>query len=114
MFFHIIYQIIVNQNYQNVVFADKFLTVSNLTDRTMESTTLKPSEDWRSLTIYQVMVGSFLHGEDGAEGYDDMWRPAGERKDGNLRGVINALDHIKGLGVNAIWLTPIFDSHQDR
>ena len=80
----------------------------------MESTTLKPSEDWRSLTIYQVMVGSFLHGEDGAEGYDDMWGPAGERKDGNLRGVINALDHIKGLGVNAIWLTPIFDSSESN
>lgn len=66
--------------------------------------------DWRSLTIYQVMVSSFLHADDGADGYNELWGPDGERKDGNLRGVIDALDHIKGLGVNAIWLTPIFDS----
>lgn len=56
------------------------------------------------------MVGSFVHSDKGAEGYDNMWGPEGERKDGNLRSVISALDHIAGLGVNAIWLTPIFDS----
>ena len=78
----------------------------------MESMTLRPSEDWRSLTIYQVMVGSFLHGEDGAKGYKDLWGPEGERKNGNLRGVIDALDHIKSLGATAIWLTPIFDSSE--
>lgn len=78
----------------------------------MESMTLRPSEDWRSLTIYQVMVGSFLHGEDGAKGYKDLWGPEGERKNGNLRGVIDALDHIKSLGTTAIWLTPIFDSSE--
>ncbi len=76
----------------------------------MEQTEFQPTSDWRSLTIYQVMVGSFLHGDDGARGYDELWGPDGERKDGNLRGVIDALDYIKGLGVNAIWLTPIFDS----
>lgn len=78
----------------------------------MKTTDLKPEKDWRALTIYQVMVSSFIHAEDGAEGYTDLWGPAGERKDGNLRGVIEALDHIKGLGVNAIWLTPVFDSSQ--
>lgn len=78
----------------------------------MEQNTLKPTADWRGLTIYQVMVGSFLHGEGGAEGYNALWGPEGERKDGNLRGVIDALDYIKGLGVNAIWLTPIFDSSE--
>ena len=67
-------------------------------------------KDWRSLTIYQIMVGSFIHSEDGADGYNKLWGPDGERKDGNLQGVIDALDHIKRLGVTAIWLTPIFDS----
>ena len=76
----------------------------------MDKKPYKPSSDWRSLTIYQVMVGSFLHGKDGAEGYDSLWGPENERKDGNLRGVISALDHIARLGANAIWLTPIFDS----
>lgn len=66
--------------------------------------------DWRELSIYQIMVGSFQHGEGGASGYSDMWGPEGHRKNGNLRGIINALDYIKELGMNAIWMTPIFDS----
>lgn len=71
---------------------------------------MEHNEDWRALTIYQVMVSSFIHSDDGADGYNRLWGPDGERKNGNLRGVIDALDYIKGLGVNAIWLTPIFDS----
>ncbi len=68
------------------------------------------SGDWRELSIYQIMVGSFQHGEGGATGYTDMWGPEGHRKDGNLRGIINSLDYIRDLGMNAIWMTPIFDS----
>ena len=66
--------------------------------------------DWRELSIYQIMVGSFQHGKGGASGYSDMWGPSGHRKNGNLRGIINALDYIKDLGMNAIWMTPVFDS----
>lgn len=68
------------------------------------------ADDPRSLTIYQIMVASFRHGEGGAPGYTAMWGPDGHTKNGNLLGVIEALDHIKDLGANAIWLTPIFDS----
>lgn len=68
------------------------------------------SGDWRELSIYQIMVGSFQHGNGGASGYSDMWGPEGHRKNGNLRGIIDALDYIKDLGMNAIWMTPIFDS----
>ena len=66
--------------------------------------------DHRELTIYQIMVASFQHGEGGGEGYNAMWGPDGERKNGNLRGIINALDYIKSLNVNAIWMTPVFDA----
>lgn len=68
--------------------------------------------DPRELTIYQIMVASFRHDPDGADGYNAMWGPDNHLKSGNLRGVITALDHIKSLGVNAIWLTPIFDSSE--
>lgn len=67
-------------------------------------------DDPRQLTIYQVMVASFIHGEGGAEGYTRMWGPDGHTKNGNLRGIIQSLDHIQALGCNAIWMTPIFDS----
>lgn len=86
-------------------------TVSDLSftrDDTVISTTL--TGDWRELSIYQVMVGSFQHSDRGASGYSDMWGPEGHRKNGNLRGIIEALDYIKELGMNAIWMTPIFDS----
>lgn len=66
--------------------------------------------DPRGLSIYQIMVASYQHADDGAPGYTAMWGPDGERKNGNLKGITNALDSIKELGVNAIWLTPIFDS----
>lgn len=66
--------------------------------------------DPRELTIYQVMVASFQHAPDGAPGYNAMWGPDNDIKNGNLRGIINSLDHIKALGANALWMTPIFDS----
>ncbi len=69
-----------------------------------------PTEDYRGLPLYQIMVGSFIHSENGSEGYSAMWGPDNETKDGNLRGVIEALPHVASLGANAIWLTPIFDS----
>ena len=78
----------------------------------MEDTAFMPSEDWRALTIYQIMVGSFMHGDDSAPGYQALWGPDHQRKNGNLKGIIQSLDYIKSLGVNAIWLTPIFDSSE--
>ena len=66
--------------------------------------------DPRALTIYQIMVASYQHDASGAPGYTAMWGPDDARKNGNLRGIINSLDSIKALGVNAIWMTPIFDS----
>ena len=56
------------------------------------------------------MVASFQNDSTGAPGYKAMWGPDNAMKNGNLRGIINSLDHIKGLGANAIWMTPIFDS----
>lgn len=66
----------------------------------------------RGLTIYQVMVASFRHSPDGAPGYTAMWGPDGHTKNGNLKGVTEALEHIAALGANAVWLTPIFDSSE--
>lgn len=77
---------------------------------TRANSTNTHNPDPRALTIYQIMVASYQHGDGGGPGYKAMWGPDDARKNGNLRGIINALDSIKSLGVNAIWLTPIFDS----
>lgn len=59
-----------------------------------------------NLNIYQIMVESFVHGKNGAKGVDISWGPSDHQ--GNLKGIIDNLSHIKASGVNAIWLTPIF------
>lgn len=67
-------------------------------------------DEQKNLAIYQIMVASYQHSPDGAVGYNAMWGPDGHTKNGNLKGITEALDNIASLGVNAIWLTPIFDS----
>lgn len=59
------------------------------------------------LRVYQVMVESFVNG-DFAINYGDGYGTSHHR--GDIRGVINSLDYIKNLGLNAVWLTPVFDS----
>ncbi|MBR0099957.1 MAG: Beta-galactosidase C-terminal domain, partial [Treponema sp.] len=65
--------------------------------------------DPNELRIYQVMVASFQDG-DPSRGYTKMWGPSNALKGGDLQGIINALDYIKELGCNALWMTPIFQS----
>ncbi len=65
--------------------------------------------DFNQLRMYQVMVSSFQDGDSGI-GYQTAYGPSGARTNGDLQGIINAIPYIKGLGMNALWLTPIFDS----
>lgn len=60
-----------------------------------------------NLRTYQLMVESFVDG-DGAANYGVGYGPS--QHNGDLQGIIKSLDHIKSLNVNAIWLTPVFDS----
>jgi len=60
-----------------------------------------------NLRIYQVMVEAFVDGDTNI-GYGTGYGPS--QHNGDLQGIINSLDYIKEMGMNAIWLTPIFDS----
>jgi alpha-glucosidase len=53
-------------------------------------------EWWRGATIYQIYPRSFQ--DDNADGL------------GDLPGIIRRLDHVVSLGVDAIWLSPVFPS----
>ena len=56
----------------------------------------QPTQWWRDAVIYQVYPRSYQDGSgDGS---------------GDLRGITRRLDHVAGLGVDAIWLSPIFTS----
>ena len=62
---------------------------------------------FNQLRIYQVMVESFI---DGDAGHDYHTGYGSSHHQGDLRGIINSLDYIADLGMNAIWLTPVFAS----
>ena len=64
-------------------------------------------EKYCNLRIYQIMVESFVNG-DPQRGFGAGYGHSHHR--GDLQGIINSLDYIRSLNVNAIWLTPIFDT----
>ncbi|MDX1301043.1 alpha,alpha-phosphotrehalase [Photobacterium sp.] len=53
-------------------------------------------EWWRTATIYQIYPKSFCD--------------SGSQGTGDIQGIISKLDYLKTLGVDAIWLTPIYCS----
>lgn len=68
-----------------------------------------PSPDWRDQIIYFLMTDRFNDGDasnndQGAGEYD----PASNAKynGGDLKGVQQKLDYIRGLGATAVWITP--------
>src|SRR4051812_1150988 len=55
---------------------------------------------WKEAVIYQIYPRSFK--DSNGDGI------------GDLRGIISELDYIKSLGVDAVWLNPIFSSPKDE
>ena len=68
-------------------------------------------DPFADLRIYQVMVESFQNGDDTIN-YNVGYGPSDHK--GDLQGIINAIPYIKSLGMNAIWLTPIFESAKEN
>lgn len=64
-------------------------------------------EDICNIRMYQIMVEAFNNGDDSIN-YGVGYGTSNHK--GDIQGVIDELDYIKGLGINAIWLTPVFQS----
>lgn len=62
---------------------------------------------FNNLRTYQIMVAPYRDG-DPDKGYGIGYGPS--HHEGDLKGIKEALPYIKNLGMNAIWLTPIFES----
>lgn len=78
------------------------------TTKVTNSACSQPSQiETNNLRMYQIMVESFVDGDNKAD-YNTGYGTSHHK--GDLQGIINALDYIQSLGVNAIWLTPIFES----
>lgn len=54
---------------------------------------------WKEAVVYQIYPRSFMDGNN-----DGI---------GDLKGIIQKLDYLKELGINAVWLSPICDSPND-
>ena len=59
------------------------------------------------LRIYQIMTEAFIDGDSNAN-YNTGYGTSHHK--GDLAGITESLDYIKSLGVNAIWMTPVFTS----
>ena len=66
-------------------------------------------EDWRDEVLYSVMVDRFERGEGAVAPIGDPSLPTTVHG-GNIRGIIDRLDYIQGLGVSAIWVSPVVDN----
>lgn len=66
-------------------------------DREPKNTAIANSKDWwKEMIVYQIYPRSYKDTDgDGV---------------GDLKGIIEKLDYVKSLGVNAIWLNPIYSS----
>ncbi len=85
-----------------------------------QGTVFHSPEDWRDVFLYFLLVDRFDNNQDGIPAYDPAASARGRDPEeggrfqgGNLRGIINRLDYIKGLGANAIWLSPIFKNRME-
>ena len=58
-----------------------------------------PRDWWASAVVYQIYPRSFADSDD-----DGI---------GDLRGVLDRLDHLEHLGVDVVWLSPVYRSPQD-
>lgn len=91
-------------------------TVTNSAGTGSDSVSLTTKEasklisNFNQLTIFQVMVSHFQDG-DTSIGYTNAYGPSGQTYGGDLQGIINSLDYLQDLGVNALWMTPIFNSN---
>ena len=65
------------------------------------------AEEWKSRTIYQVLTDRFARNDAAHSKCDNLGKYCG----GGFIGLKNNLDYIKGMGFDAIWISPIVDNY---
>lgn len=65
-----------------------------------------PFADW---TVYHIMMSMFANGNPGNDGEITGWKHP-NYAGGDLQGILEHAQHLQDLGINAVWLSPIFDA----
>jgi len=66
-------------------------------------------EEWKSRTIYQLLTDRFWRTDGSTQGCPDIHKYCG----GTWKGIEDQLDYIKGMGFDAIWISPIPENYGD-
>lgn len=61
---------------------------------------------WKQRNVYQVLTDRFARSDGSTSACSNLSGYCG----GNYQGMINHLDYIKGMGFDAIWISPIVDN----
>ncbi|MCX8129479.1 MAG: alpha-glycosidase [Clostridia bacterium] len=72
----------------------------------------KKGDWWKDTILYQIFVDRFYK-----DGIDKNWYKIPKSKDvfgGTLEGIVKKLDYLTELGINCIYLTPIFESDSNH
>jgi glycosidase len=100
--------------------AARLISVEQL-DFTPRGEVFPSPRDWRDVFIYFLLVDRFDNNEEDIPPYDPNATARGREPEqsrrfqgGNLKGVIRRLDYIRGLGVNAIWLSPVLKNRIEK
>lgn len=81
-------------------FFDAVLNLLNSEKDTLDDSRVEPKRAWwKEAVFYQIYPRSFM--DSNGDGV------------GDLRGILSKLDYLKALGVDAVWLSPIYDSPCD-
>ena len=64
----------------------------------------KSKAEWKSRTIYQILTDRF------ARSSGSSTCKLGSYCGGDYKGIIKRLDYIKGMGFDAIWISPIIEN----
>ncbi len=84
-------------------------TLTHTIDYREEYRELEQITEYNNIMMYQIYVAAYVDSIPG--GFGLGYGPSDHN--GDLQGVIDSLDYIENLGVNAIWLTPIFESKEN-
>jgi alpha-amylase len=71
-----------------------------------------PGRVWQDEIIYFIFTDRFANG-DRTNDFNVQMNQPWAYHGGDLQGIINQLDYIKGLGATAIWITPVIDNRDN-
>ncbi|MBF2708849.1 glycoside hydrolase family 13 protein [Flavobacterium soyangense] len=75
------------------------ILLMTITAQSQETKTSTDKKWWKEAVIYQIYPRSFKDSDGNGVG--------------DLKGIISKLDYIKSLGVDAVWLNPVYESPND-